>query len=427
MIWLLVGYMWLFIHRPFEVWPWIGAYHVERVFMLFVLTCWAFAARKTWTSCRSNVPVFLLAGTFLLAVGISPYATFQYVETWFKLLVFYILLITSVRTEKDLKTLVIAYVCVIGLYELHSLREFLCGRYVYRMGTARMVGVDVAQGDPNYFGASVVYALPFLYPVWTFAERGWHKIAVVGGFTLGVTCVLLTGSRSSFAGLLLIVLAGVLASKYRWRMLVPAIIAVPIIWANLRGDLQDRYMTMIDPSRGTAGAQGSAEGRTASFWYGMNSFAENPLLGAGIGSYRAKTGIATHNVYNQAMGEMGVFGLAVLVGFAWAYFATLLEARRLRGDPHDLDELFLYRVCLAAAGSCLLLFLLGWGGHNLMRYNWLWFGAFAGIALTLLRQRAHQQLLVDNDMAANPPGPVDLELGESLNTEWELEEGASLG
>ncbi len=24
MIWLLGGYMWLFIHRPFEVWPWLG-------------------------------------------------------------------------------------------------------------------------------------------------------------------------------------------------------------------------------------------------------------------------------------------------------------------------------------------------------------------------------------------------------------------
>ena len=29
---LVAGYMWLFIHRPFEVWPWISAYHVERVY-----------------------------------------------------------------------------------------------------------------------------------------------------------------------------------------------------------------------------------------------------------------------------------------------------------------------------------------------------------------------------------------------------------
>ena len=26
MIYLLIGYMWLFVHRPFEVWPWLGAW-----------------------------------------------------------------------------------------------------------------------------------------------------------------------------------------------------------------------------------------------------------------------------------------------------------------------------------------------------------------------------------------------------------------
>ena len=41
MHWLLVGYMFLFIDRPFEVWPWLGDLHVERVYMLFTLAVWA--------------------------------------------------------------------------------------------------------------------------------------------------------------------------------------------------------------------------------------------------------------------------------------------------------------------------------------------------------------------------------------------------
>jgi hypothetical protein len=31
---------------------------------------------------------------------------------------------------------------------------------------------------------------------------------------------------------------------------------------------------------------------------------------------------------------------------------------------------------------------LGWAGHNLYRYNWLWLGAFQVIALHCIRQRA---------------------------------------
>jgi hypothetical protein len=121
----------------------------------------------------------------------------------------------------------------------------------------------------------------------------------------------------------------------------------------------------------------------------MQSFAENPVFGAGLESFRAKTGYGTHNLYNQAMGELGCFGLAVLVGFAWAFTADYFEARRLLPTHPDSDELFCYRVV-----ACMLLFFLGWGGHNLSRYNWLWFGAFSGLAVRLLGNQICDRSLV---------------------------------
>ena len=41
MHWLLIGYMFLFIDRPFEVWPALGDLHVERAYMAFTLVVWA--------------------------------------------------------------------------------------------------------------------------------------------------------------------------------------------------------------------------------------------------------------------------------------------------------------------------------------------------------------------------------------------------
>ncbi len=388
MLWLLVGYMWLFIHRPFEVWPWLGELRIERVYMLATIAYWAVCAPKMWLSCRNNVPVALLAATFFLASQLSPYATFAYVEDWFKILVFYVLLITSIQNERELRILVVAFVCIAALYELHTLREFLLGRCKYEMGVKRMIGIDVTLSHPNSMGASVDYALPFLYPMWTLAAKRWQRLAIVGAFVLGATCVLLTGSRSSFVGLAALVLVGIVLSRYRWRVLPLLLLAAPIIWMSLRGDLQNRYMSLIDPSKGVGFAQASAEGRTKSFLDGMQSFAANPLFGAGLGSYYAKTGFYTHNVYNEAMGELGFPGLLILIGFAWAFGADFFEARRLRGDSLDVDEVFLYRVCVAATGTCLMLFFLGWGMHNLMRCNWLWCGAFSGAAVQFLRQRA---------------------------------------
>lgn len=386
MIYLLIGYMWLFIHRPFEIWPWLAAVRIERVYMLITIAYWL-TQPKAWYRCRSHFPVFLLAGTFLVASQTSPYATFETVEDWFKVFVFYILLVTTVRSEKELQTIIIGCVAAMGLYELHSLREYFNGRGVYRMGTWRMIGIDGTKSDPNSFAASVNYMLPFLYPLWVLAHERWQRMAIIAMGGLGFGCILLTGSRSSLAALILLVGLVSLTSKYRWRLLAAMVLVPPLIWANLRPDLQDRYLTLIDPSLGPENAEASAEGRTKSFWDGMHSFAENPIFGAGFKSYLAKTGFQTHNLYNEAMGELGSFGLAVLIGFAWCFVGNYREARRL-ARLDDLEDVFLYRVCLAGLLSCLLLFFLGWAGHNLGRYNWLWFGAFTSLAVHFLRVRA---------------------------------------
>lgn len=386
MIWLLIGYMWLFIHRPFEIWAWLSPMHIERVFMLITIAFWA-TQPKRWIPCRSHFPVFLLAITYLIGSQTSPYASFATVEDWFKVLVFYFLIATTVWEERQFRKLIVGCALIVSIYELHSLREYFNGRGHYEMGTWRMIGVDVTMSHSNTFGASVAYTLPILYPVWTFAMQRWQKVVVFTMAALAVTCVLLTGSRSSFAALLALLVLVSLTSKYRWRILGLLLLVPPLVWAYLSVDLRNRYMTLIDPSLGPENAQASAEGRSKSFWYGVESFTQDPLFGAGLGSYRAKKGVGTHNLYNQAFGELGMFGLAVLIGFAWSFAGDFREAHRLIQDCDDPDKLFLYRVCLASFISCLLLFFLGWGGHNLTRYNWLWFGAFSGIALQILKER----------------------------------------
>ena len=40
MHWLLIGYIFLFVHRPFELWPALGELHVERVYILAVMAAW---------------------------------------------------------------------------------------------------------------------------------------------------------------------------------------------------------------------------------------------------------------------------------------------------------------------------------------------------------------------------------------------------
>src|SRR5262249_29292583 len=154
----------------------------------------------------------------------------QVVEDWFKILVFYLLLVMVVHDERALKRMVFAFLVIMSVYMAHSLREYLSGRHTYRMGIGRMIGVDKSLGDPNSFGASIVYALPFVTPFWL-CYPNWKMRGFLAGYVaISMLCIALTGSRSAFVGLLLWGLVTVLGSRWRWRLVVPAVLAAPLLW-----------------------------------------------------------------------------------------------------------------------------------------------------------------------------------------------------
>src|SRR4051812_46491584 len=125
MIWLLGGYMWLFVHRPFEVWPSLGALQIERAYMLVMLLAWLVSPGKTFLTNRIQAALLL----FTLALGaawlLSPYAAMpgctDVIENYAKVAVFYVLVITTVRDEKQVRQLVLLFLGAVGLYMAHSM------------------------------------------------------------------------------------------------------------------------------------------------------------------------------------------------------------------------------------------------------------------------------------------------------------------
>src|SRR5262245_41415645 len=168
MIWLLGGYMWLFVHRPFEYWPALGVLQLARAYMLLMLVAWLVVPGKGWVPNRIHAALAFFTAVLSAAWVLSPYmdqpACSDVVENFFKVAVFYVLVITTVRDERGLRLLVLLFLGAVGLYMAHSMLEFLNGRYQWRMGTRRMIGVDVTFSDPNAFASTLLYALPFVVP-----------------------------------------------------------------------------------------------------------------------------------------------------------------------------------------------------------------------------------------------------------------------
>lgn len=399
MHWLLIGYMFLFIDRPFEVWPWLGEIHLERLYMLLTLAVWLLYPDKRWLGNRLQGAVALLAVVVLMAWLLSPWAERgqAVVEDWFKVVVFFVLLTTTVRDEAGLRRLTIGFVAVMALYQLHSLREYLGGRHTYRMGIARMIGVDSTMGDPNTFGASLVVALPIAWALWRSGVGGrWGRLTLVGYALMSALCVLLTGSRSAFLGLIAFGGWFILQSRRRVALLLAGVLLGPVGLLLLPESLQTRFLTIVDPSVGPKNAQESGQGRIEGFFIGLRLWQAYPVSGVGPGAWRPATGskLESHNLYGQLVGELGTLGLLAFLNLLGGYWHNCRRLRRLEQLPlHPAGPHWLALTMGRAVGAAVfLLLLLGLFGHNLFRYNWLWYAGFLIAARYVVEQRLRECL-----------------------------------
>jgi succinate dehydrogenase hydrophobic anchor subunit len=385
MQYLLIGYMFLFIDRPFEVWPWLGELHIERIYMLFTLAAWTVYPNKRWLSNMQHAAYVAFALAVAACWLMSPFADHgqPVVEDWFKILVFYFLLVTTIHDEEGLKQIVLGFIAVMGLYLLHSFREYLGGRYKFRMGIPRMVGVDDTLGDPNSFGASIVFALPIVACIWRARIGGalgrWVLLGYVG---LSSLCILLTGSRSSLLGLLVWFFLIIWGTRYRFLAMGAFAAAAPVAFLALPEELQNRFETIVNPDVGPANAKESGQGRIEGLINGFALLQASPLSGVGPGAWRPATGsfIESHNLYGQIMGELGMLGIATFSFLLLCYALNLHAMKKLRSQFPDSRNDLLFTLPSSIGVAIFLLLFMGNFGHNLFRFTWLWYGGFLIIA-----------------------------------------------
>jgi O-antigen ligase len=409
MTWLLGGYVWLYLHRPFEYWTVLGDVQLERAYMIFTLACWVVYPNKRWITNRLHAAFLAFTFVLLLCWVAAPYPGpgEKVWENHWKVGVFFVLMVTAIRDERNLRLLLMIYLGALTLYATHSLLEYFNGRIEYRMKTTRMIGVDITFQDPNTFAATLLHALPYVLPFWPEARRGsrlrWFLYAYMA---LTVLCILLTGSRRALLGLGLLGFMLIVLSRHRWLLLTLVGIAVPVGFALMPAYLQNRYLTIIDPSFGPANAETSAKFRTHAWIDGLRLFDQYPLTGVGPGAFGEAVGhqMQAHNLYAQTMAELGLLGLASLALMTAMFVWNGIEMKRLyRQNRWPVD--FPARISGATVLAVLLLLAMGAGGHNLYRYNWLWFGAFQVIALHCARSRVAARTAVVPVRVATPPPP----------------------
>jgi O-antigen ligase len=402
--WMTAIYLALFIVRPWERIQWLAALHFERIYAICMVVVVFLTSRNRLQARFQSVSVVL----FLLAVGVSglcgvnPTASWEPFYQYLSLVIFYFVLVLSVRTPYQLTFMVGCYIVTMSLYLAKSEWEyFVHGAHRMRMNVSRLEGIDTAFGGPNFLAMSVVVSLPFLLYLWSVRKQftcrwpGLYRYLfpkmLLAYLALGLSSVILTNSRSGFLGLVCFALLVAFRGRGFLRKVgycVLAAVALLLVWNFIPDESRGRLRTIWDPESGPASAQKSTEGRLEGFRAGMTMFRRFPATGVGIGNfieYRMGNvdggNLEAHNLVGQMLGETGFLGgLAFFLMVA----ATVGNCRRTRrrGAALDLPPVrALSALALASLTSMVLLFLEGFSNHNLLRFNWIWLAAFGCIAI----------------------------------------------
>src|SRR4051812_40595452 len=113
MIYLMLFYVYLSIHRPMEIWKPLGDLRPELIFFTVLTAAWTVAAK------RVRSPALLLAVTgmataFVTSWALSPWAEKAeiVVKNYTLVVVFALIMATAVRDERALYKLVTAFMVV---------------------------------------------------------------------------------------------------------------------------------------------------------------------------------------------------------------------------------------------------------------------------------------------------------------------------
>ena len=384
LLWGTIGYLFLFIFRPFEYWEWLGPYRIERIYMIGLIFAAVFLSGMRYKHHLIATVLLAFFGVicFSAATSFWPDKALDLVWEYFKLMVLFFVILLSVRNEKDFRILIIAFLAIMGIYVGKSLWEFLFhGRHVYRMGIRRLCGIDQTFGDPNAFAATIIYSLPFAWALWKTKPSELIKKLLIFYGLMSMVAVGLTGSRSGMVAFVFLLIILWVRGKKKVLGAVGLVLILIISWYAMPADLQERFDTIFDDSINPTATR-SAQGRIEGFKNGMKLLELSPIWGVGAGCspiavdqlLHLENPGQLHNLYAQLLSELGILGA---ISFLLLLFLLVKTQRKVKVNlgGSNPDNSLISQAALASINVMSILLFQGLFGHNLYRYTWIWISA----------------------------------------------------
>ncbi len=345
-----------------------------------------------WPLEMSMLSVIILLGIILTPIAAAPQASIDLLtDTFFKVVVIFVLMINLVDTRKRLLLMMkLVVICGTGI-AAGSIEKFVEGKFT---ATIQGVGVRIEGtvggifGNPNDLAMALDMLLPLAIVLALTSKPAGRLLYSACALVLAMG-VVVTFSRGGFLGLAAAggVLLWKLGRNNKLTTVMAALAACLVLAMSMPAGYTDRLFTIIHTEQDTTN---SAQERQGEMKQALEIALRHPFLGIGMGNYPfySNHAIRAHNAYIEVAGELGIAGL---IAYLILIFAPLRSLKRIERetsgtkDPRKRELRFLsagvhaaiigYFVCAVFSSA---------------QYQWYLFYV-VGYALSLRRLHAMKQ------------------------------------
>lgn len=248
--------------------------------------------------------------------------------------------------------------------------------------------------NPNDFGFILNVGFALWLSIFFYAKRLLLKTLYLLLMALNVYVVTLTLSRSQLmTSAMVVALAWVLLSKgnvfTKMVSLTSVFVLILGVATYVPSPIKDRLDTM------KSGPDESMEGRFSSWEEGLHMLRSYPIFGFGRQQWGRYHSLAAHNGYVQTLGETGLTGSGIFIGFLWVLIQPLLKFNRLSVALWHDKRLFMGPIMILAC----LLWVWMLGNVTYVAITYLMFGMVAALGRLI-----NQSVTTEVALPANIPG-----------------------
>jgi O-antigen ligase len=237
--------------------------------------------------------------------------------------------------------------------------------------------------NPNGLACVVLIALSFWHYLLPATRPG--ALVYLALAPIGVYALILTGSRSGFLGLAVVVTAIWMNSKHKIILGTVLLAAVMLVVPQLSANTVDRYLSIVDSDTKNAV---TAHDRWTGIQADMAVAMRRPIFGHGLGTtveananFQGRP-LPSHNLYVEVVQETGFVGLAIFLAFMWAVISKLIRVTRQARRSSTSD--FSTRLANALQVWLAMELIFSFASYGLSSYGWYLLAGLTG-AVSRLR------------------------------------------